>query len=52
MHRTTHIRNGIGAVGAVCLRAASLAPFLEATFSAEEIERSPDGDDVELRVGD
>jgi hypothetical protein len=52
MHRTTHIRNGIGAVGPYVFGPRGLVPFLEATFSAEEIERSPDGHEVELRVGD
>ena len=52
MHSTTHIRNGVGAVRPYVFGPPSLVPFLEATFSAEEVERSPDGGEVELRVGD
>ena len=52
MPSTTHIRNGVGAVRPYVYGPASLVPFLEATFSAEVIERSPDGGEVELRIGD
>jgi PhnB protein len=52
MHSTTHIRNGVGAVRPYVYGPRSLVPFLEATFSAEVVERSPDGGEVELRIGD
>jgi PhnB protein len=52
MQSTTHIRNGVGAVRPYVFGPPSLVPFLEATFSAEVVERSPDGGEVELRIGD
>jgi PhnB protein len=52
MHSTTHIRNGVGAVRPYVYGPPSLVPFLEATFSAEVVERSPDGGEVEVRIGD
>jgi PhnB protein len=52
MQSTTHIRNGLGAVRPYVFGPPSLVPFLEATFSAEVVERSPDGGEVELRIGD
>jgi PhnB protein len=52
MHSTSHIRNGVGAVRPYVYGPRSLVPFLEATFSAEVVERSPDGGEVELRIGD
>jgi PhnB protein len=52
MQSTTHIRNGMGAIRPYVYGPASLVPFLEAAFSAEVIERSPDGGEVELRIGD
>jgi PhnB protein len=52
MHSTPHIRNGVGAVRPYVYGPRSLVPFLEATFSAEVVERSPDGGEVELRIGD
>lgn len=52
MHSTTHIRNGVGAVRPYVYGPRSLVGFLEATFSAEVVERSPDGGEVELRIGD
>jgi PhnB protein len=52
MHSTTHIRNGVGAVRPYVYGPRSLVPFLETTFSGEVVERSPDGDEVELRIAD
>jgi PhnB protein len=52
MQSTTHIRNGVGAVRPYVFGPPSLVPFLEATFSAEVVERSPDGGEVELRIAD
>jgi PhnB protein len=52
MHNTTHIRNGVGAVRPYVYGPRSLVPFLETTFSAQVVERSPDGGEVEVRIGD
>ena len=52
MHSTTHIRNGLGAVRPYVYGPPSLVPFLETTFGAEVVERSADGGEVELRIGD
>ena len=52
MHSTTHIRNGVGAVRPYLYGPPSLVRFLETTFSAEVVERSADGGEVELRIGD
>jgi PhnB protein len=52
MDSTTHIRNGMGAVRPYVYGPRSLVPFLETTFSAEVVERSPDGGEVEVRIGD
>ena len=52
MQSTTHIRNGVGAVRPYVFGPRSLVPFLEATFSAEVVERSSDEGEIELRIGD
>lgn len=52
MHQTRHIRNGVGAVRPYVFGPHSLLRFLQDTFSAEVVERSPDGGEVELRIGD
>jgi PhnB protein len=52
MDSTTYIRNGMGAVRPYVYGPRSLVPFLETTFSAEVVERSPDGGEVEVRIGD
>jgi len=52
VHQTRHIRNGVGAVRPYVFGPHSLLRFLQDTFSAEVVERSPDGGEVELRIGD
>jgi PhnB protein len=52
MHETRHIRNGMGAVRPYVFGPPGLLRFLQDTFSAEVVERSPDGGEVELRIGD
>lgn len=52
MYSTTHIRNGAGTVRTYVFGPRSLLPFLEGTFSAEVVETSPDGAEVEVRIGD
>jgi PhnB protein len=52
MHSTTHIRNGAGVVRPYVFGPRGLLPFLERTFSAQVVEASPDGGEVEIRIGD
>ncbi len=52
MYSTTHIRNGAGTVRPYVFGPRSLLPFLEGTFSAAVVETSPDGAEVEVRIGD
>lgn len=52
MHRTSHIRNAVGAVRPYVYGPPSLLPFLQDTFSGEVVERSPDGGEVEIRIAD
>jgi len=52
VHSTTHIRNGVGTVRPYVFGAHSLLSFLQETFSAEVVERSPDDGEVEVRIGD
>ncbi len=52
MDETRHIRSGVGAVRPYVFGPHNLLRFLQATFSAEIVERSPDGGEVELRIGD
>jgi hypothetical protein len=52
MHEARHIRNGVGAVRPYVFGPHSLLGFLQDPFSAEVVERSPDGGEVELRIGD
>jgi hypothetical protein len=52
MDEARHIRNGVGAVRPYVFGSHSLLGFLQDTFSAEVVERSPDGGEVELRIGD
>ena len=49
---TEHIRNGMGTVRPYVYGSPSLLDFVQATFGAEVVERSPDGSEVELRLGD
>jgi uncharacterized glyoxalase superfamily protein PhnB len=49
---TTHIRNGMGAVRPYVYGPPELLEFVQRTFGAEVVERSPDGGEVELRLGD
>ena len=49
---TTHIRNGMGAVRPYVYGPPELLAFVQRTFGAEVVERSPDGREVELRLGD
>jgi PhnB protein len=49
---TTHIRNGMGAVRPYVYGPPQLLDFVQRTFGAEVVERSPDGSEVELRLGD
>jgi PhnB protein len=49
---TTHIRNGMGAVRPYVYGPPELVEFVQRTFGAEVVERSPDGSEVELRLGD
>jgi uncharacterized glyoxalase superfamily protein PhnB len=49
---TTHIRNGMGAIRPYVYGPPELLDFVQRTFGAEVVERSPDGTEVELRVGD
>jgi PhnB protein len=49
---TTHIRNGMGAVRPYVYGPPGLLDFVQRTFGAEVVERSPDGGEVELRLGD
>lgn len=52
MQKTSHIRNGVGTVRPYVFGPHGLLAFLQATFSAEVVERSPDDGEVELRIGD
>ncbi len=52
MQTTTYIRNGLGAVRPYVYGPHSLLDFLVDTFGAEVVERSPDGGEVEVRIGD
>ena len=47
-----HVRNGMGAVRPYVYGPPRLLDFVQQTFGAEVIERSPDGGEVELRLGD
>jgi PhnB protein len=49
---TTHIRNGMGAVRPYVYGPPELLHFVQRTFGAEVVERSPDGSEVELRLAD
>jgi len=49
---TTHIRNGRGAVRPYVYGPPELLEFVQRTFGADVVERSPDGSEVELRLGD
>ena len=49
---TTHIRNGMGAVRPYVYGPPQLLDVVQRTFGAEVVERSPDGGEVELRLGD
>jgi PhnB protein len=49
---TTHIRNGMGAVRPYVHGRPELLDFVRRTFGAEVVERSADGSEVELRLGD
>jgi PhnB protein len=49
---TRHIRNGMGAVRPYVYGPPPLLDFVERTFGAEIVERSPDGGEVVLRLGD
>jgi PhnB protein len=49
---TTHIRNGMGAVRPYVYGPPELLDFVQRTFGAEVVERSPDGSEVELRLAD
>jgi uncharacterized glyoxalase superfamily protein PhnB len=49
---TTHIRNGMGAIRPYVYGPPELLDFVQRTFGAEVVERSPDGSEVELRLGD
>jgi PhnB protein len=49
---TTHIRNGMGAVRPYVYGPPELLDFVQRTFGAEVVERSPDGSEVGLRLGD
>lgn len=49
---TRHIRNGMGAVRPYVYGPPPLLDFVQRTFGAEVVERSPDGGEVELRLGD
>lgn len=47
-----HIRNGFGAVRPYVYGPMGLLDFVEQTFAAKVIERSPDGGQVELLIDD
>jgi PhnB protein len=49
---TTHVRNGMGAVRPYVYGPSQLLDFVQRTFGAEVVERSPDGSEVELRIDD
>jgi uncharacterized glyoxalase superfamily protein PhnB len=49
---TTHIRNGLGTVRPYVYGPPQLLDFVQRTFGAQVVERSPDGSEVELRLGD
>ena len=49
---TKHIRNGMGAVRPYVYGPPQLLELVQRTFGAEVVERSPDGGEVELRLGD
>lgn len=49
---TSHIRNGMGAIRPYVYGPPRLLDFVQRTFGAEIIERSPDGGEVRLRLGD
>ena len=49
---TKHIRNGTSAVRPYVYGPPRLVDFAERTFGADVVERSPDGSEVELRLGD
>jgi PhnB protein len=52
VHSTRHVRNGVGTVRPYVFGPHSLLPFLQDTFSAEVVERSPGDGEVEVRIGD
>lgn len=47
-----HVRNGRGTVRPYVYGPPGLLEFVQRTFDAELVERSPDGGEVELRIGD
>jgi PhnB protein len=49
---TKHIRNGMGAVRPYVYGPPRLLDFVQQTFGAEVVERSPDDSELELRLGD
>lgn len=49
---TRHIRNGMGAIRPYVYGPPRLLDLVQRTFGAEVVERSPDGGEVELRLGD
>ena len=52
MNTTRHIRNGLGAVRPYVYGPPGLLGFVQETFAAEVVECSPDGGEVEVRIGD
>ena len=52
MNTTRHIRNGLGAVRPYVYGPPGLLGFVQETFAAEVVEHSPDGGEVEVRIGD
>ncbi|HEV2087720.1 MAG TPA: VOC family protein [Cryptosporangiaceae bacterium] len=49
---TGHVRNGRGTLRPYVYGPPALLEFVTQTFGADLVERSPDGGEVELRVGD
>lgn len=47
-----HVRNGLGTVRPYIYGPESLVTFVERAFGGEVVERSPDGGEVEIRIGD
>ena len=52
MNPDRHVRNGRGAVRPYVYGPTSLLEFVQRVFGAELVERSPDGGEAELRIGD